>query len=204
MRYVKFKIFFMMFYFAFGSASAYIHDPIKKLTPPVKIVVPHKINFDHHRIYTPDQYHCFMRNTLKYCRDNKGNALNGVIVQTYENTVAYENYHGGYQTGMTSIFDESGTLLQKVEYKKGVRDGQAISYYFNGNVEFMAKYKDGALHGRLEQYDINGGLIGRMTYKKGWFKEGYCKNEAKGHNMDERLHHSKYNEVIPCGTAYDD
>lgn len=186
-----------------GKALAYINEPIKKLTPPIKIVVPYKLKFDNRHIYTPDQYHCFMRNTLKYCHDNSGNSLNGIIVQTYDNTVAYENYRSGYQSGITSVFNQSGTLLYKAEYKKGLRNGKATSYYYNGNVEFIASYKDGALDGRLEQYDINGALIGKMTYQKGWFKEGYCKNEAKGHTMDERLHHSKYNEVIPCGTSYD-
>lgn len=181
------------------TAFAYITEPITKLTKPVKIVVPFKIRAHNDRIYTPNQYYCYMKRTLKFCQDKHGHGINGRIVNTYDDRVAYETYQDGYQTGITTVFNQSGTLLQRIEYKKGVRNGEAISYYENGNVEAVAHYRDGALDGRLEQYDINGALVGKMTYKKGWFKEGYCKNEADNHTMDERLRHSDYNEVIPCG-----
>ena len=140
-----------------------------------------------------------MRNTLKYCQDRKGRGINGRIVSTYEGNVSYETYQNGYQTGTTSVFSQSGTLLQRIDYKKGLRDGKAYSYYANGNIEFVAHYKDGALNNRVEQYDINGALIGKFTYKKGWLKEGYCKNEASSYSMHERLKESEYNQVIPCG-----
>lgn len=183
-----------------GKVCAYIHEPIKKLSKPVKIVVPYKINPTTQRIYTPDQYHCFMRQTLKYCHDNLGRSLNGRIVNTDDQTVAYETYRNGYQSGETSVFDQQGILLSKENYKKGVRHGKAFYYYPNGNIEFVAKYDNGALNGRVDQYDINGGVIGKMNYKKGWFKDGYCKNESSHHNMDERLHHAQYNTIIPCGS----
>lgn len=200
MRFFKWML-GLAFVMAACPAGAYLNSATPKLRLPVKFVVPHKIVKDSERIYTPDKYFCTMRRTVKYCQDKHGNPLTGKIVNTYNQTVAYETYRSGYQSGVTTIFDESGTLLQKVEYKKGVRHGEAISYYVNGNVEFVAHYDDGALDGRLEQYDINGSLLGKMTYKKGWFKEGYCKNEAEKHSMEERLHHSAYNEVIPCGGA---
>ncbi|MBP5352444.1 MAG: hypothetical protein J6Y91_01600, partial [Alphaproteobacteria bacterium] len=158
-------------------AQAYLRGVAQGQEKPVHIVVPHlHIVKESNRIYTPDKYHCYMRKTLKYCHDNKGRPLNGRIVNTYKDRVAYEVYRDGYQNGTTSIFDESGTLLERVDYKKGIRDGEALIYYYNGNIEFVMHYRDGALNGRVEQYDINGALIGKMTYKKGWFKEGYCKN----------------------------
>lgn len=183
--------------FAF-EAHAYINEPITKLTEPKRIHLPYKITVPSNKIYTPDQYFCYMRQTRKFCQNRHGRGINGRIVSTYDDRVAYETYVDGYQTGVTSVFNMQGLLLQRIEYKKGVRDGEAVSYYANGNVEVVAHYKDGALNGRLEQYDINGALVGKMTYKKGWFKEGYCKNEADNSSMEERLH-SGYNEVIPCG-----
>lgn len=170
--------------------------PRKKHTPMI-------IRKSNDRIYMPSQYSCYMRQTRKFCQNRHGKGINGRIVSTYDDRVAYETYFDGYQSGTTTVFNQQGILLQRIEYKKGVRDGEAVSYYANGNVEVIAHYKDGALNGRLEQYDINGALVGRMTYKKGWFREGYCKNEASDHSMEERLH-ADYNEVIPCGTAYEE
>ena len=174
-----------------------------KPTKPKKNFIPRIVRGTSDKIYMPDQYSCYMRQTRKFCQNRHGKGINGRIVSTYDDRVAYESYVDGYQTGVTSVFNLQGLLLQRIEYKKGVRNGEAVSYYANGNVEVIAHYKDGALNGRLEQYDINGALLGRMTYKKGWFREGYCKNEASNHSMEERLH-ADYNEVIPCGTEYEE
>ena len=65
-------------------------------------------------------------------------------------------------------------------------------------------YKDGALDGKLEQYDINGALVGKMNYKKGWLRDAYCKNEAKAGAAHERISSKRYNEVIPCGSGYEE
>lgn len=174
-----------------------------KPAKPRKNFTPTIIRKSNDRIYMPSQYSCYMRQTRKFCQNRHGKGINGRIVSTYDDRVAYETYSDGYQSGTTTVFNQQGTLLQRIEYKKGVREGEAVSYYANGNVEVIAHYKDGALNGRLEQYDINGALLGRMTYKKGWFREGYCKNEASDHSMEERLH-ADYNEVIPCGTEYEE
>lgn len=151
------------------------------------------------RIYTPDRYSCYIRQKYKYCMDDRGHALNGQIVISGKDSAFYETYQNGYQNGETSVFSNSGILLERSIYKKGVKHGEAIIYYPNGNVHFIMKYKDGALNGRVEEYDINGALLGQMTYKKGWFKEGNCRNERGGHTMHERLTDGKYNQIIPCG-----
>ena len=166
------------------------------------LLPPNYIQHRSNKIYTPDSYSCNIRKNIKYCTDRRNRPLNGTIVNVNENNeIAYENYQNGYQSGITSVFNQSGILLSSCEYNKGVKEGKEITYFVNGNVEFMARYKNGALDGRVEQYDINGGLLGKMNYKKGWFKDGYCNNERKDSSMHERLHESKYNEIIPCGTA---
>ncbi|MBR1600208.1 MAG: hypothetical protein IJ677_01365, partial [Alphaproteobacteria bacterium] len=124
----------------------------------------------------------------------------GIIVNNYDGAIAYETYQNGYQNGETSIYTQDGTLISRSYYKKGVKDGEEFIYYINGNVELISRYKDGALDGRIEQYDIKGATLGKMTYKKGWFREGYCKNEPKGQPMQARIKNKKYNEIIPCGS----
>lgn len=150
------------------------------------------------KFYTPDRYTCRMRNEKKYCVNRRGRAIDGQIVTTDENTVAYETYNDGYQSGETLIYTLDGTLLQRAEYKKGVKNGEEITYYVNGNVFIISHYKNGALNGTVSEYDINGHKVGGFDYKNGWFKGGYCKNERHNFSMKERLAQTQYNEIIPC------
>lgn len=184
------------------GAQAYINTPINKLTEPkVTIVVPrHFINRNNDRVYTPDQYNCYMKKTLKYCADRKGRALNGVIVNSQDGGLSYENYQSGYQSGETLLYTQDGTLISRSNYKKGLKNGEEIIYFVNGNVEYVMHYDAGVLDGRVEQYNENGILVGKFTYKKGWFREGYCQNEAKGSSMRDRLKNKEFNVVVPCGS----
>ena len=169
------------------------------------IYIPHfKVLPRHNRIYTPDRYSCSLRRNLNYCVDFKGKALNGQIIITDGNSVAYETFKNGYQHGETLIYTLDGTLAERTTYVKGLLNGPATEYYLNGNVWLTKNYKDGTLHGRVEEYDINGGLIGKMTYKKGWFKDGYCANENSGKTMFERFNERKYNKIVPCSSNQND
>lgn len=165
----------------------------------VDIYIPYfKVAANRGKVYMPNRYHCSIRRNLKYCVDLKGRALTGQIVVTDGKLVAYETYQNGYQNGETSIFTTDGNLAEQAWYKKGLRDGEAKEYYLNGNVWLIKHYDSGMLHGRVEEYDVNGVLVGKMTYKKGWFKDGYCANEKGGQTMHERFKNSKYNQIIPC------
>lgn len=193
--------------FAFAHFEAYIGGSISN-TPPTRttVIVPRGyFQRPNDRIYTPDRYHCYMRKTAKYCATRRDRPLNGVIVNSgYDGAIAYETYQNGYQNGETLLYTQDGNLISRSNYRNGVKHGEEIIYFFNSRAEFVLHYKDGALDGRVEQYDINGALVGKMNYKKGWFKDGYCKNEAKNSSMHERIKNKKYNEVIPCGSKYED
>ena len=169
--------------------------------PAVKVLVPH-IHKEHYedRIYTPDRYHCYIKKNGKYCVDRRGNGLNGRIVTASENEVSYERYENGYQSGLTGVFDNFGTMLSQCEYKKGVKHGWENVYFPNGRIYLKKHYKDGALDGRVEQYDINGAMVGKMNYRNGFLRDGYCKNEDGGMTMKERLKKEHYNEFLPCGS----
>lgn len=190
---------------ALAHFEAYISGSINNMPQQKKtIVVPRGyIMRQSDKIYTPDRYHCYMKRELKYCTTRKGRPLNGIIVNSYDGGLAYEMYQNGYQNGETSLYTQDGTLISRSNYKQGLKHGETTVYYYNGRIEFIIHYKNGALDGRVEQYDINGALVGKMTYKKGWFREGYCKNEAKGSLMRDRLSAKRYNEIIPCGTEYE-
>ena len=181
--------------------ETHLNAHIGNTRPAEKIVVlpRYYVVRENERIYLPDHYSCYMKKSLKYCVTRKGRALNGVIVNSYDGAVAYENFVNGYQNGETLLYTQDGTLISRSYYKKGIKDGQETVYYVNGNVELITHYKKGALDGRVEQYDINGALLGKMTYKKGWFQDGYCKNEPKGTPMKDRIKNKKYNEIFPCG-----
>lgn len=57
--------------FAF-EAQAYINEPITKLTEPKKIYLPYKIIVPSNRIYTPNQYSCYVRQKRKFCQNKHG------------------------------------------------------------------------------------------------------------------------------------
>jgi antitoxin component YwqK of YwqJK toxin-antitoxin module len=193
---------------AFARFEAYIGGTIGNTEPRKTIVVVprgYNIQRPNERIYTPDRYHCYMRKTLKYCATRRDRPLNGIIVNSgYDGAISYETYQNGYQNGETLLYTQDGNLISRSNYRNGIKHGEEIIYFFNSRAEFVLHYKDGALDGRVEQYDVNGALVGKMNYKKGWFKDGYCKNEAKNSSMHDRIKNKKYNEVIACGSAYEE
>lgn len=201
-----FAVYFLLTGQVKARVEAYIGGNISygKAQPATIIVPGAYIRQQSDRIYTPDRYHCYMKKTLKYCATRHGRPLNGIIVNGNDGGIAYETYQNGYQNGETSLYTQDGTLISRSNYKNGVKNGEEIIYFFNSRAELVMHYKDGALDGRVEQYDINGALVGKMTYKKGWFKEGFCKNEAKNTSMKERITNKRYNEIIPCGSNYDE
>jgi len=184
-----------------AHVDAHISAHIGNTVPAKKIIVlpRYYVVKDNGRIYLPNHYSCYMKKSVKYCTTRKGKALNGIIVNSYDGAVAYENFANGYQNGETLLYTQDGTLISRSYYKNGVKNGKEIVYYVNGNVEWVTRYKKGALDGRVEQYDINGAILGKMTYKKGWFQDGYCKNESKGTPMKDRIKNKRYNEIFPCG-----
>lgn len=150
------------------------------------------------RILTPDRYSCRMRQNKKYCITNRGSAVTGRIVTSTEETISYETYQNGYQSGETLVYTLGGTLLQRCQYSKSEKNGEEITYYVNGNIFLIARYKNGMLNGKVTEYDINGHKVGQFNYKNGYFKGGYCQNERDNFSMKERLTQTKYNEIIPC------
>lgn len=167
---------------------------------PRFMVEPYRQN---NGIYAPDRYTCGMRKNLPYCQTRGGRPLSGTIVVPYGDNLAYENYSGGYQSGITAIYTPSGILLERAMYRKGLRHGEAVRYFYNGNTQMILHYSNGMLNGRIEEYDISGVKIGQMTYRKGWFKEGWCIDDQSGYTMHDRLRNTGFNRLIPCAAVED-
>ena len=164
-------------------------------TQPVRIVRP--VVYENN-IYSNNAYTCRSVNNLKYCTDYLGRALNGKIVQNYGDTVAYEHYQNGYQSGETTVFADDGLLLRKTNYKKSLKHGKETVYHTNGKVEYTANYKKGALDGTVMQYNMNGKQIGRMSYHNGRLQNRSCRYEVKNPELSLRLKQKNYNELILC------
>lgn len=75
------------------------------------------------------------------------NILNGNYKAWYENGTL--KYQAGYKNnklhGSSKLWSETGVLKKIVEYKNGLKDGEFISYYPNGNPIRRDKYKNDKL-----------------------------------------------------------
>ena len=171
------------------SNSGYVYSR------PVTVVRPIVYEND---IYANNSYSCQERSGVKYCTDYRGRALNGRIVQTYGDSVAYEQYRNGYQQGQTTVFSSDGQLMRKSEYKKSLKDGKEYVYFTNGKVEYVAEYKKGALHGKIIQYNDKGRKIGQMTYRNGRLSSRHCTYETYDPAIAAQIKQKNYNELILC------
>lgn len=164
-------------------------------TQPVTVVRP--IVYENN-IYSNNSYTCRSVNNLKYCTDYQGSALNGRIVQNYGDSVAYEHFLNGYQSGETTVFAADGLLLRKTNYKKSLKHGKETVYHPNGKVEYTANYKKGALDGTVLQYNMKGKQIGRMTYHDGRLQYRSCRYETRDPELLMQIKRKNYNELILC------
>ena len=71
-----------------------------------------------------------------FCKDSDGNALNGLVVQYYEN----------------------GNVWREMTIKYGQENGLEKEYYENGNLRVEAMVKNGETYGTSKLYHENGKL----------------------------------------------
>jgi len=60
-----------------------------------------------------------------------------------------------------------GTLKYKAELRDGVRNGQLIEYYPNGNVESIANWNDGQVEGQVRNFYEDGSVKSISYWKSG-------------------------------------
>lgn len=61
--------------------------------------------------------------------------------------------------GLWKFYSEStGNLAQESNWVNGLKTGQMVSYYSNGQIEFKVNFKDDKFNGLIENFDENGKL----------------------------------------------
>lgn len=64
-------------------------------------------------------------------------------------------------------FHPNGARSAVIEYKKGLKHGDAEFYYPSGNLHIKGEFKKGSKEGKWKIYDENGEVINKEKYKKG-------------------------------------
>ena len=105
------------------------------------------------------------------------------------NGLYYKKFSNDPFTGEISDF-ESGS------FKNGKRNGEWLTFYGNGQLQFLQTFKDGELDGLWESYYENGQLR-----RKGNFKDGKIDGLWETFNKDGSLEKTeiwKNGEIVNC------
>ena len=77
----------------------------------------------------------------------------------------------------------NGQLIEKISYKKGLKDGKFTGYYENGQKKHIRTYKDDKLEGKFADYTESGQILRKQGYVNdlldGPSKEWYLNGEVK-------------------------
>ncbi|CUV10001.1 Phophatidylinositol-4-phosphate 5-kinase [hydrothermal vent metagenome] len=77
----------------------------------------------------------------------------------------------------------NGQLIEKISYKKGLKDGKFTGYYENGQKKHIRTYKDDKLDGKFADYTESGQILRKQGYVNdlldGPSKEWYLNGEVK-------------------------
>jgi antitoxin component YwqK of YwqJK toxin-antitoxin module len=87
------------------------------------------------------------------------------------------------RTGLwTYYFPDGKTVISEENYKNGLLNGEAKTFYKDGKITEILHYKNGKLHGNVKRYASNGTLIDDLNYK-----EGKLHGPAKYYNIEGKL-----------------
>ena len=92
-----------------------------------------------------------------------------------EKLVSEENFKNGLLEGKSiTYYIDQGKPFEVVEYQKGVKNGEWIKYFMDGQIMTKALYVNGKLNGDFVNYDPDGTLIVKGQYSDGemdgsWF-----------------------------------
>lgn len=147
-------------------------------------------------------YECSEVEGKLFCLDEKGKPLTGKWEKydLHGNRTSIENFKNGYFDGLCSYFAD-GRIAERQYYKQGVRNGQYKKFYLNRTFQITAEYSNGLLDGKIDLMYPNGKLHGRMTYKAGKLKRGYCIDEdgKKTDFSEEIIAQYQNNKINMCG-----
>lgn len=76
-------------------------------------------------------------------------------------------YDGKILNGNYSAFYLSGSLKEKGQFYKGLKEGEWVLWFEDGKIQSVKKWKNGLQDGRYKLYDDKGALILEEHYRKG-------------------------------------
>lgn len=92
--------------------------------------------------------------------------------QPYDYVLIYKEGIQKKINGIIEIRDKSGKLIESVNYKKGLQNGEYYKYDINTNFEYRGVFKKGIKTGKWLLTDQQGNMIVEEQYTS----EGYLKN----------------------------
>jgi len=102
-----------------------------------------------------------------------------------------ELLHGEY----TSYYSRSNSLKEKGEFKNGLKTGEWVLWYENGNQKILSNWEKGLLSGKFQEYDSNGVILKEFYYNKGEL-EGNQISYRSG-KINELKKYKKGKEILP-------
>ncbi|HRW85781.1 MAG TPA: hypothetical protein P5180_10145 [Bacteroidales bacterium] len=102
------------------------------------------------------------------------------------------SYNEGKREGLSREFDKDGNVITLLEYNndflvsrerinrtgsKGLKQGEWVDFYPNGNKKSEKTYKDDLMHGYYKEYDMKGNLVLTMLYDNGSIVESNVEDQ---------------------------
>ncbi len=85
------------------------------------------------------------------------------------------------------IYSNSDRVKEIFHFKNGILNGEAKSFYINGNLRWRGYYENGSYMGKWEYWDINGNKLKEVHFVndsltgnyQAWYQEGQLKEQGQ-------------------------
>lgn len=91
----------------------------------------------------------------------------------FERDVVYKKDTNKPFTGTVIFKDENGKIREEIDFKVGIREGEYIEYYKNGEIKTFVIFKNGKRNGVCKTYSKDGQLRLEFTYRAGLLNGPY-------------------------------
>lgn len=143
------------------------------------------------------------REELLYEKGEK-EAFTGIVREYYNNgnLKTEEEYENGERNGISKTYSRGGSLIDYIEFKKGLVNGSRKVYYDSEKLWFSQEYQNGYLNGKMFNYEEDGSLSSEMEFKLGipdgldktYYKNGLLSKEGTYKNGKKIGIWKSYNE----------
>jgi antitoxin component YwqK of YwqJK toxin-antitoxin module len=85
------------------------------------------------------------------------------------------------------VFNDTGLMKEKFQFRKGILEGEAVAYYRDGNLRWKGYYKNGCCSGLWEYWDQDGNKTIEANYDNDtltgpfvlWYSNGRMKEKGQ-------------------------